>query len=417
MSVDDFGALHILRESLDTAVGTVERGKVAAYVQALDGQHKARAWTVGDTVKGVFLTSGTDGQQVRVASPGSTTPVANGLLPAESVLPGDRLAVLGTGAFGPADPANDLPEAATAVGPADEFSDSIQATLDANMTTGAGMSTITNYMFGDTNQTNLGTNEGTIWTGYNTTAFSLPRLAAAAALFVSSSDSGDAGVIARVRGIKGGGAAIPFEEFAVDVLLDAVDAQVQVPLTGGTLPPGETGPAPAGLTGAEAPLCINSLSVANDGGPSLVTLLSFGGGPNGTVYVGPTGAVAGKPATVLHEVAVLNGKSRGASQIAVYAVPAGFQAASFSSFLQSGFQDSFSHLLVKIPGVFEAQSIRLHTDTLSAVNFFPPITIGSVTKGAIRYPPGTQFEIRAQTTVGTGEASASVGIDLEVIPS
>lgn len=415
MGFTDLGFLHVLRSMPGTAVGDVERGKVAAFVGTTTGAHKYKAWAVGDVAAGVFLTSGTDGQPVDVASPGSTVGVVNGLGVGESVVPGDRLAVLGTGAFGSADPDNDLPEAATAVSPADEFSESIQAILDNNMATGGGVSTITNYLFGDTNQTSLGTSEGTIWTGYSTTAFALPRLPAPAPLFVSSSDSGDQGVIVRVRGVKGSTATIPYEEFAVDVLLDAVDAQVQMPLTGGSLPPGEVGPAPSTLTGAEAPLDVNSLSVANSGGPSVLTVLTFGGGPNGTVYAGPSGSAAGKPTTVLSEVAVLNGTSRGAAQIAAYTIPAGFLGVAFSSFLQSGFQDAFTHLLVNVPGVYEAQSIRIHTTALSAVTFFPPILTGSVTKGATKYPPGTQFEIRGQTVTGSGEFSASVGVDLEAI--
>ncbi len=403
MAFEDFGALHILRESSDTAVGAVERGKVAAYVQALDGHHKARAWTVGDTVKGVFLTSGTDGQRVRVASPGSTMPVANGLLPAESVLPGDRLAVLGTGEFGPADPVNDLPEAATAEAPADEFSDSIQAILDANMTTGAGMSTVTQFANGDLNGGVLGSTEGVIWSDYVANK-ELTRLAAPEALFVRSLVAGDTSRLTQIRLVRGSAATIPYEEVHVAVSTDATDATTLVDISTGTITFGSA----TALTGADGPLDINAFSIQHN--------LSS---------AGKFEIVTTAAASILWEIPIrdagagLGVVTRSASQVAALTIPGGWRGLGISQVAAGSFKTSNISFHVTPPGAFRTDSVVFHLTDLHNVPFIPFVPPGSATSGTANYPAGTRIEGRGKTQGAGGDEDASLvfGVVMERVPA
>jgi hypothetical protein len=191
-----------------------------------------------------------------------------------------------------------------------------------------------------------------------------------------------------VRGVRGATATIPYDEFEVDV---ALNGTTEVNLT----------TADSSLTGAEAPLDVNGLSVfAAAGSPAL-----------GTVNVATVGG-----ATILHEVALRGGNSRGSSQIATYTIPGGWRGRGVLNVAAGAFGDANYFFDVQPPGLEPAESAIFHLNAFAQAIFIPPFSPGSATLQTGFHDAGTRFTAFAFTSAGSAEGGIVFSIELEVIP-
>lgn len=394
MGFGDIGGVRLSgRPYGDLAEGAVIQGRAVTW----GSERRTKAWVVGATVKGVALQSAGDGERVETAAPGSTVWVENGLLAGETRTPGvagaDAVAILSSGAFGVADEDAGLPATGHVVEFADENSTALLVQLDGAMRTGDGMATKTKYITGDTNQVTIAA-EGVMWTGYPTDP---AVLAAAADLFVSSADAG-ANQTVRVRGTKGPLAAIPYEEFVVDVVLNG---QAQVNFTTGD----------AGLTGTEAPLDVNSMVIMSATAPA------------GVVYVGDAGVAAGVPTNNMMEIAMRDDgavgglKSRGMSHALRYTVPGGWRGTGVITLIHGAFKDSSVVCTFETPGLYRQEAVLFHLESFEQATFQPGFAPGSVTAPIPSFQaPGTRITARTFGGVGSGDGGGVFGIELELIP-
>lgn len=398
---DEIGGQRIIGETSPVAEGAVERGRAVS----LGDDRRVKAWTVGDSVWGVSLTSAADGQRLRIAAPGSTMPVANGLMPGDSVAPNDPVAVLGDGSFGLSDPDNDLPAAGLVVDPADENSETLLVRLDGSIATGAGMATKTQFASGDLNGGVLTSDEGVIWSRYAAQK-ELVRLSTPADLFAHSLAAGDTSVQLFVRLVKGSGAAIPYDEIHLIVTTDAGDGTTLVNLNTGTVvyAAGATTSVPAiGVidAAAEKPLDVNGFSVQH-----------------ATTSAGPYEIVDAGAANVIWDIPSVGGVTRSGAQVAALTIPGGWRGLGLTHVTAGSFKESEIAFHVQAPGGFRADATRFHVSVLASVDFIPFFPPGSATSGTGFYPEGTRIEARGLTEGSGADEKMGLffGVKLERVP-
>ena len=399
----------------DLAEDTIARGRAVTF----GSDRRTKAWSPGDRVKGIALESAVVGQHVRSAPPGSQVEVENGLLPGEILAAGDPVAVLSSGAFGLADPANDLPATGAAVDAAvhqpvpvtDPTYQPLVVVLDGAMTTGDGMPSIVEMVAGDLNDAALQITEGTVWSGYNRIGFDLPRIQTSQDLFVRSLAVGDTSRSLFIRLVKGPLAAIPFEEVHLVVSTDGTDATTLVNLTTGVVVFSGGAvqaaiPAAGVIGGAnEEPLDINSMSLDHP-----------------VTSAGPFEIVTAAAALMLYEIPSApetGGVTRTASQAAALTVVGGWEALGFT-FAQAGaFEDVELVFHIEPFGKFRTDSTRFKLATTTAAAFPPFFPTGSATSGTAALAAGTRITGRAKASApsGTTLIAISFGIRMRKLPS
>jgi hypothetical protein len=405
----------------DLAEDTIVRGRAVTF----GSDRRTKAWSPGDRVKGIALESAVAGQHVRSAPPGSQVEVENGLLPGEILAAGDPVAVLSSGAFGLADPDNDLPATGSLVDAAvdqavpvtDPTYQPLVVILDGAMTTGDGMPTIVEMASGDLNGANLTVNQGTIWSGYDRVAFVLPRIQAAQDLFIRSLAVGDTSRSIVIRLVKGPDAAIPFEEVHLVVSTDGSDATTLVNLTSGVVifSGGAVQPSipAAGVIGGtdEEPLDINAMSVKHP-----VT----SAGPF-EIMTGPSGTPANQVLLEVPSTPDTGGVTRSVSQVAAVTVVGGWEAQGLTFAHAGTFGEAEVTFEIEPFGEFRTRGTRFKFSVMesSQVSFAPFFPAGSATSGTASLIAGTRLSVIAVAPSGVGNevVATNFGIRMRKLPT